>query len=149
MLASLRASFGIGDYRRPGLWRWSCPFRRPHHGFEGVVYGVTVDGGIDPGPCNIDLNLAPGCGTVFSLSPPSVAGGTWTETALYAFPYTTPPAHNGFYPVGTLSLLNNGNLMGMATAGGKYRRRDCPGSGGYHVGCGMLFELAPAFDGRR
>jgi uncharacterized repeat protein (TIGR03803 family) len=45
-------------------------------GANGVVYG-TSEGG--------SLSCPFGCGLVFSLSPPSAPGGSWTETVLHAF----------------------------------------------------------------
>ena len=50
--------------------------RLPVAGANGVVYG-TSEGG--------SLSCPFGCGLVFSLSPPSVPGGSWTETVLHAF----------------------------------------------------------------
>lgn len=44
-------------------------------GSGGTLYGTTTLGG------------AAGAGTVFDLTPPSTAGGGWTETVLYSFPY--------------------------------------------------------------
>jgi uncharacterized repeat protein (TIGR03803 family) len=41
---------------------------------SGMLYGTTLQGG-----------AAGGGGTVFELTPPSVAGGTWTQTVLYSF----------------------------------------------------------------
>ena len=40
----------------------------------GNFYGTTAGGGISS--C---------CGTVFELSPPATAGGSWSETILYSF----------------------------------------------------------------
>ncbi len=58
-----------GDGRNPtaGLIRDS----------NGVLYGTTSNGGA--GPCQL------GCGTAFSLTPPSTPGGAWTETVLHEF----------------------------------------------------------------
>jgi hypothetical protein len=44
----------------------------------GVLYGATSQGGTGSA-CH------GGCGTVFSLNPPSSAGGAWTKTVLYSF----------------------------------------------------------------
>src|SRR5579871_1255217 len=40
---------------------------------NGVLYGTTNAGGTE------------GAGAVFALTPPSTAGGTWTESQLYSF----------------------------------------------------------------
>jgi len=51
-------------------------------GQDGVLYGTTVAGGI----INDDEILGKnGCGTVYSLSPPTSPDQRWTETVLYAF----------------------------------------------------------------
>lgn len=42
-------------------------------GSKGEIYGTTPAGGTDTD------------GTLFRLTPPAVAGGSWTETALYSF----------------------------------------------------------------
>jgi uncharacterized repeat protein (TIGR03803 family) len=43
-------------------------------GSNGTLFGTTSDGGF-------------GFGTVYSLTPPTSPGGTWTEDVLYRFPY--------------------------------------------------------------
>ena len=45
---------------------------------SGVLYGTTNSGG--PGTCI--GGIFSGCGAVFSLAPPTTAGGPWTETVL-------------------------------------------------------------------
>src|SRR5271154_2790368 len=44
---------------------------------SGAFYGTTYNGG-NP-ICN--------CGAAYKLSPPTVTGGAWTESQIYAFPY--------------------------------------------------------------
>src|SRR5580658_1100636 len=44
----------------------------------GNLYGTTFSGGASS-------HREIGCGTAFELSPPSTAGGNWTETVLYRF----------------------------------------------------------------
>lgn len=55
----------------------------PHAGLipgtGGVLYGTTADGG------NVNMSCPTGCGTVFSLTPPVVSGGAWTESLLHSF----------------------------------------------------------------
>jgi uncharacterized repeat protein (TIGR03803 family) len=51
-------------------------------GEGGVLYGTTNSGGT--GTCKIDFQ-PPGCGTVFSLTPPASPGGAWTEKVIYNF----------------------------------------------------------------
>jgi uncharacterized repeat protein (TIGR03803 family) len=69
---------------------------------SGVIYGTTAAGG------------ASGLGTIFSLSPPSVAGGTWSETELYSF------GGNGYGAgsKGTVVLGPEGVLYGTTQYGG-------------------------------
>jgi len=80
-------------------------------GSGGVLYGIAVDGGISHG------------GAVFSLTPPSSAGGTWSFTILHAF--------DGFASVPSgLVIGTAGTLYGGTINGGTY-------------GHGMVFALIP------
>jgi uncharacterized repeat protein (TIGR03803 family) len=69
----------------------------------GNLYGTTESGGID--------NL----GTVFELSPPSVAGGAWIESILYRF---GTRGHDGSTPAATVTLGPGGVLYGTTFYGG-------------------------------
>jgi uncharacterized repeat protein (TIGR03803 family) len=82
-------------------------------GAGGVLYGTTTFGG------------QAGCGAVFSLKPPSTAGGAWTETIIWAFPATDGVV----YPSG-LALGGNGALYGA----------DADGGPGHH---GDIYSLNP------
>jgi len=96
-------------------------------GEHGNLYGVTTWGGI----CNLLHHLTFQCGTVFELSPPATAGGSWTETILYEFGTN---ALDGEVPLGIIRD-KQGNLFGVTEySGGGY-------AGGY--GCGNFFELSP------
>jgi hypothetical protein len=94
----------------------------------GNLYGSTVFGGSDVGPCGPPER---GCGTVFELSPPSAPGGTWTETILYSF----NDNGDGAVPEAPVILDNAGNVFGTTHTG------DTPGCFDF---CGTLFELAPS-----
>jgi uncharacterized repeat protein (TIGR03803 family) len=73
----------------------------------GAFYGTFYSGG-DP-TCN--------CGGVFKLVPPAVTGGTWTESALYAFKGSA----DGRLPAAaTLALTTTGTLYGVTTRGGTW-----------------------------
>ncbi len=85
-------------------------------GAHGVLYGTTVAGG------------AANLGTVFSLTPPSVAGGPWTETVLHSF--AGPDGETPGY--GTLVASPGGVLFGTTEYGGAE-------SGGG----GTVFSLTP------
>ena len=84
----------------------------------GNFYGTTAFGG----NYNSDCSLA-GCGIIFELSPPSVKGGSWTESVIYPF----QGASDGHQPACTLMIDSAGNLYGTSS-----------GTGGITV-----FELSP------
>ncbi len=89
---------------------------------QGNLYGTTFYGG------------AGCCGIVFQLSPS--ASGNWTETILHSF--RTQPL-DGYNAVASLIIDAAGNLYGTTIYGG---HGACPG------GCGTVYQLAPAGDGR-
>lgn len=74
-------------------------------GKDGVLYGVTAGGG--PNGTG---------GTVFALSPPTVAGGVWQETVLYAF--SGAEQQNGYDPSAALVLSREQILYGTTASGG-------------------------------
>jgi uncharacterized repeat protein (TIGR03803 family) len=83
----------------------------------GTLYGTTTDGGN-------------GYGTIYSMTPPASAGGTWTEVVLYSFENTT----DGAIPVGGVVVGQDGSLYGSTTLGG--------------YGYGTIYQLAqPATKG--
>jgi uncharacterized repeat protein (TIGR03803 family) len=88
----------------------------------GNLYGTTQFGGTKAGFDN--------GGTVYRLSPSS---GGWTETLLYSFPgsYFGP---DGDLPAGSVVMDSQGNLYGVAQAGGAN-------------GAGAIYELSPQADG--
>jgi hypothetical protein len=77
----------------------------------GVLYSTTESGGA-------------GAGTIFSLTPPSVAGGTWTESVIYNFTGSlnnvnrTPWGAVLIGPGGTLYTTAEGDCCGSGTAVG-------------------------------
>jgi len=73
----------------------------------GNLYGVTWYGG--SGGCTFTI---PGCGTVYEMSPPAVAGNPWTETVLYSF----TAGADGEFPTTGLALDAAGNLYGASYA---------------------------------
>lgn len=50
---------------------------------NGVLYGSTVHGGSPDPDCYNGIDH--GCGTIFSISPPTRPSGSWTENVLYRF----------------------------------------------------------------
>jgi uncharacterized repeat protein (TIGR03803 family) len=96
-------------------------------GKAGNFYGTTYGGG--NGPCG---RYPGGCGVVFKVTPPAVAGGSWTEMVLYSFKgYPT----DGEYPSARMIRDNAGNLYSTTYYGGS----SCPPVGG----CGTVFMLKP------
>jgi uncharacterized repeat protein (TIGR03803 family) len=78
-------------------------------------------------------------GSVYELSPPTVPGGAWTHTLLFAF-----NGNDGLEPVGGLVSDPHGNLYGTTAGGGTGHGSGCPGSNP----CGLVFELVkPALPG--
>ena len=90
---------------------------------QGSLYGTTYFAG-EGGPIGKCASTY-GCGTVFVLSPPAVAGGAWTESMLYVF----KGGDDGQFPLGALTMVG-GVLYGATLEGGA---RDL----------GTVFALAP------
>jgi uncharacterized repeat protein (TIGR03803 family) len=89
------------------------------------LYGTTKEGGF------VSTNCSPvTCGTVFELSPPAVAGGSWTKATLFEFQgFPT----DGYFPTAGLIADKAGNLYGSTYFGGAENTCDC----------GTVFQLAP------
>lgn len=83
---------------------------------NGVFSGTTSAGG-----------LSPGCGVVFSLTPPLVSGGAWTQSVLHSF----VNAPDGCYVYSDLTFDSSGNLFGTT------------GYGGGQSEGGIVFQVTP------
>lgn len=95
---------------------------------SGALYGTTAGGG-NPN-CTIQYQ---GCGVVFKLTPG--AGGTWTESTLYAF---TGTGGDGIYPIGSLAVdKTTGTVYGATAEGGD---TSCSNLG-LVPGCGIVFAI--------
>jgi uncharacterized repeat protein (TIGR03803 family) len=81
----------------------------------GNLYGTTENGGNNNN------------GTVFELSPPSIAGGAWTETVLYRF---GSRSDDGLVPAAAVTFGKGGWLYGTTFWGGA-------------KGAGTVFALQP------
>jgi uncharacterized repeat protein (TIGR03803 family) len=88
----------------------------------GNLYGTTAFGGV-------------GGGTVFELSPPSTAGGAWTDTTLYQFTFGL----GGTRSWGAVVFGKDGWLYGTTFTDGIKRCSTSFGDGG----CGTVFALKP------
>jgi len=100
-------------------------------GKRGELYGTTNYGG-DLTTCG-----ANGCGTVFSLTPPSAPGGPWTKATIHVFEGS--PA-DGEFPRVSLVIGSDGTLYGTTASGGS--------STGSDPGSGAVFSLtAPSVSG--
>ncbi len=100
----------------------------------GNLYGTTSGGGTGGGA----NGFCPGsCGTVFELSPPTVSGGSWTETVLYNFCSVVSGGAciDGYQPISDLTFDSHGNLYGTTVSGGS-------GKNG-----GVVFELSAGSNG--
>ena len=71
---------------------------------NGDVYGTTYIGGY-----NCPHNSNQGCGTVFGLKTPVVAGGPWIERVLYSF----KAGIDGSFPIAALTL-HGGSFYGTS-----------------------------------
>lgn len=93
-------------------------------GPKGVFYGSAAVGGLVTASCPL------GCGLIYQLTPPTVSGGNWTETVLYAF-QGTPDGADPYYLTGD----TKGALYGVGC---------CHGSGSaVHI-----FKLLPPGQGQ-
>jgi hypothetical protein len=99
---------------------------------QGNLYGATQYGG-GFGTCNTYVGY---CGTIFKLTPPEAAGGTWTEEVLYRF----KGGNDGANPNGGLIFDKAGAIYGTTIVGGGSSPL-CDSVG--FIGCGTVFELKP------
>ena len=95
---------------------------------SGKLFGTTAAGG----EVTCSVENTPGCGTVFSLTPPTsfckASSCPWTETVLFRFTY----GRDGWYPQGTVVLDSVGNLYGTTYYGGDTAQN------------GTIYELSPS-----
>jgi uncharacterized repeat protein (TIGR03803 family) len=100
---------------------------------DGNFYGTTTEGGANNNSsCTAEDDDAPGCGTVFKITP------TGTLTTLYSF-CAQSNCTDGAGPTAGLIQAANGNLYGTTFFGGS---GSCV-SGGINYGCGTVFEITP------
>lgn len=103
--------------------------------YNGNLYGTTEYGG------GTFCNIGSGCGTVYELVAPAMAGGAWTENILYDF--DTTQGANGGAPITMVTFGPDGTLYGTTkhAGGGPCVQANYPN------GCGTLYSMAPLNDG--
>jgi uncharacterized repeat protein (TIGR03803 family) len=94
------------------------PFGNVAFGPDGALYGTTFGGPSGPG-------------TIYRLSLPERADGTWTETVLHNFPRA---GDDGRFPVGDLAIDADGVIYGTTQWGGISNN-------------GIVFQLKPPLPG--
>lgn len=106
------------------------PWARVIFGPDGNLYGTTFQGGGTG--CG-----GYGCGTVFKLSVPPTALGTWTETVVHRF----SEDGNGTSPTSEVVFDETSILYGTTSGGG------ASGCGWPGPGCGVVYSLTPSSGG--
>jgi len=101
----------------------SAPIGNLVLGAGGALFGTTLEGG--------NAACALGCGTVYKLLPPAVAGGLWSKVTLYSFAGGT----DGSYPYSGVTRTQSGTIYSTTYQGG--------GSDACVGGCGTIYELTP------
>jgi uncharacterized repeat protein (TIGR03803 family) len=147
----LRGGMLYGTTQGGGVHKFGIVFQlAPHTGLwtETILHNFSSSEGIAPqGGLIADAagnlfgtlpaegnNPTCSCGTIYELSPPAVAGGSWQETTLYSFAGLS----DGARPYGPLWRDPQGDLFGTTTLRGESQ----------HGGAGTVFKLkAPAASG--
>lgn len=119
-------TYGFGTVflvaNRGGAWRENILYNFTGGSDGGNPYaGLIADrAGNLYGTAEVGGNAAPdcdylGCGVIFELSSPDLAGNLWTETTIYAF----LGKNDGANPLAALYRDMRGNLYGTASQGGE------------------------------
>jgi uncharacterized repeat protein (TIGR03803 family) len=111
-------------------------YDKTQSGTVNVLFGSTFWAGSSSG-CPMGGYTA-GCGTVFSLSPPTTSGEPWTFAVLYTF---TGAGKDGAHPSQNLSINSGGVVYGTTFSGGS-NSDQCFGAS--YPGCGTIFLLTPS-----
>jgi uncharacterized repeat protein (TIGR03803 family) len=115
--------YHLNDYQGPGVYAGLI------FDSSGALYGTDSEDIVIPSSCPPDIFV--GCGIVFKLTPPSIPGGTWTESTLHTFNRS-----DGASPEASLISDSTGALYGTTSSGGN-------GSCNSGLGCGVVFKLTP------
>jgi len=129
-------------YRFTGGLDGSVPESTLLRGKDGTLYGITSFGGED-----VIEGASAGKGTVYKLTPPKSAAGTWTHSVLHRF----VGGRDGSIPLGGLVLNTDGQLYGTTAAGGGagytslfYQLNIANESEGLtFTGTGTVFQITP------
>lgn len=128
--------FGLTPPVSPGsAWPETVYFFPGHNGGEfpngGVLVGksAVLYGTSGGGTCAASASY---CGMVFALTPPASPGGSITHRVLH---YFSGSPNDGFGPMGSLAMGNDGTLYGVTDWGGP----NCLSS----HGCGTVFSVTP------
>jgi uncharacterized repeat protein (TIGR03803 family) len=115
---------------KPGLWTETILYRFTGGSDGRGPLGVIADeaGNLYGTTIGFSSCTSPSCGTIFQLSRPSIAGGSWKLTTLYRFLNDG----DGSDPNPDLWRDRTGNLYGTAVFGGKEIQE---------VGRGTVFKL--------
>jgi uncharacterized repeat protein (TIGR03803 family) len=110
-------------------------YEKTSSGTINVLFGSTFWAGSSTG-CPLG-GFDAGCGTVFSLTPPTTAGTPWTFAVLYTF---TGTGADGAHPSQNLYMNSGGVLYGTTYSGGSTSDQCFEAS---YPGCGTVFLLTP------
>jgi uncharacterized repeat protein (TIGR03803 family) len=115
---------GQTSWTKTTVWKFSgndgyYPYAGVIAGSDGTLYGTTV------------YNML-GYGTVYSLKPPALPGGAWSEKTIFMFPIDLSSGAN---PYAGLLMTPAGALYGVTAVGG-------------FNGGGVAFTLAPPAPGQ-
>ncbi len=107
------------------------------YSFAGGNDGCSPEAGLVVGGAGVLFGTTDECGSedqgvAFSLTPPAMPGGAWTETVLHNF---GKDRVDGINPVGGLSLGPDGAFYGAAAGGGQFRN-------------GAIYQLSPPSQAR-
>jgi|HubBroStandDraft_1064217.scaffolds.fasta_scaffold00451_20 uncharacterized repeat protein (TIGR03803 family) len=80
----------------------------------GVLFGTTYSGGANVETCSEAYS---GCGTIFTVTPPSKPGGAWKKSNLTVFPGSPGGGSPNGLIIGTGGTMYGTTILGGATGG--------------------------------
>jgi len=110
-----------------GTWTYNVIYNLPPSTVISAPTGLTIgNGGVLYGTAAAAFDVADSAGLVYSLTPPTSEGGSWTANTLYAF---GAAVNDGSDPQGGVVVGSNGSLYGVTSGGG--------------LGDGTVYSLTP------